>query len=312
VKLYPIINLNLDENSFSVQDISGIYDFLINAISKSEDKDSLEAVEFSLACPQLYTNLPNIIAKLKEANIPLALASLISVDQVLDLKSTLEGILIEPIEIFSPAFDDDIVKLIQSDSFMKQYFNYIPGVYSESDIDEVLKLTETSMRKIKIYPMDIGTPQALLEALQGPYPELRSAKLRSRIITVTEELAGKYQPYEKISTNPNLAIVTSPRDYQKIRKNFMLKSSMKLVFKPQVRDPQDLVNYIQASHPKTQIVIAGLGTDLKRAKSLKGAEFIATRMFKSVLFDMLSGAISDDEARIRITNELHKYSTISA
>ncbi len=305
MKLYPIINLNLDESSFSPQDISGIYDFLITTVASFADREALAALEFSLACPQLYINLPNIIAKLKEANIPLALASLISVDQVLDLKSTLEGILLEPIEIFSPAFDEDIAKLIEADAFMKRYLNYIPGVYNEVDVDEVLQLSP-NISKLKIYPMDTRTPQALLEALQGPCPELRSAKIRSRIITVSAELADKYQPYEKLSKNPNIMVVTSPRDYQKLRKDFMLRPSVKLVFKPLLRDPQELVNYIKAASPKTQVVIAGLGADLKRAKSLSGVEFIATRMFKSVLFDMLSGAISDDQARKRIREEIEK------
>ncbi len=310
MKLYPIINLNLDENSFSVQDISGIYDFLISAIAGSEDRSSLEAIEFSLACPQLYQNLLNIHTKLSEAKLPLAIASLISIDQVLELKACLEGALVAPMEIFAPAFDEDIAKTIQADAFMKQYFNYIPGVYSEIDLDEVLQFSNIS--KLKIYPMDVRTPQALLEALQGPYPELRSAKFRARVITVTAELEEKYNPYKNIETNPNLMVVTSPRDYQKIRKDFMLRPTMKLIFKPFLRDPQELVNYAKAANPEVQVIIAGLGADLKRAKSLGGVEFIATRMFKSVLFDMLSGAISDNEARVKITNELHQYSTLSA
>lgn len=309
VRLYPIINLNLDESSFSPEDISGIYEFLIHSVLESSHRDSLAALEFSLACPQLNLNLAKIYRKLSEAKLPLAVASLISVDQVYELKAALEGVLAEPIEIFSPAFDDDIAKLIQSDAFMKEYFHYIPGVYSEADVDEVLQF---NTKRIKVYPMDIRSPQALLEALQGPYPELRSAKIRSRVITVTEELLERYRPYDKLPSNPNLVVVTCPRDYQRVRRDFMLKPSMKLVFKPLVRDAQDLVNYIKASSPDTSIIIAGLRGDLKRAQSLSGVEFIATRMFKSVLFDMLSGAISDTEAQLRIHNELHKYSTVSA
>ena len=306
MKLYPIINLNLDESSFSSEDISGIYDFLIDAITKSADTSSLAALEFSLACPQLNINLLKIYSKLSAAKLPLAIASLVSVDQTLELKAALAGALTEPMEIFSPAFDDDIAKLIQTDSFMKQYFHYIPGVYSEIDAKEVLE-TYGNPAKVKVYPMEIRTPQALLEALQGPYPELRSAKLRSRVITVTEELLEKYHPYDKLSNNPNLIVITSPRDYQKIRKDFMLKPSMKLVFKPLVRDLQDLVNHIKASSPGTSIVIAGLGGDLTKARSLSGVGFIATRMFKSVLFDMLSGAISDSQARERIRKDIEQY-----
>ncbi len=292
MKLYPIINLNFLEAKLSAQEFSKLYWFIVDAIDDWTCRDSnidyIEAIEFSLASPYIFENLFNIKTKLWEGNLELALASLISIDQLLEIKK-LSYFIDEPIAVFAPAFDKQIAEMIEQDGWMNEYIDYIPAVYSVSDVDEIFEYYH-KVPTLKVFPMNSSNGEDLLRALEAPYPELHNYKAAQ----------GKE------------LIITSPRDYQKIRKEFLLNpASKKLIFKPEQRNVQELVEHIKWSNPKTKIVLSGINDDLVSVKSVKRVEFIATRMFKPVIASMLNASINKEEAKNLIAAELNQYSSIS-
>ncbi len=294
MKLYPIINLSFLEAKLSAQEFSRLYWFIVDAVDdwtcRDSNIDHIEAIEFSLASPYVFENLFDIKTKLWEGNLELALASLISIDQLLEIKKH-SYFIDEPIEVFAPAFDEQIAEMIDQDEWMNDYIDYIPAVYSASDVDEIFEFYH-KVPKLKVFPMNPNTGDDLQRALEAPYPELRN--------------------YKAVQGGKEL-IITSPRDYQKIRKEFLLNPiSKKLVFQPEQRNVQELVEHIKWSNPRTKIVLSGIDDDLVSVKSVKRIEFIATRMFKPVIASMLNASINKEEAKKLIAAELDQYSTLSA
>ncbi len=293
VKLYPIINLNFLPENLSARKFSQLYWSIIDAIDnwtcRDDHIDLIEAIEFSLASPYIFENLFDIKTKLWEGDLDLALASLISIDQLLEIKKHLSYFIDERIEVFAPAFDEQIAELIEQDQWMNQYIDYIPAVYSKDDVDEIFDLCN-KVPKLKVFPLNPSVGEDLLKALAAPYPELRDYQVNDG-----EEL-----------------LISSPRDYQKLRKSFLLNpSSRKLIFKPQQREVQELIEHIKWCNPKTKIVLSGINDDLASAKSVKRVEFVATRMFKSTINKMVNASISQEEVSNLIAAEFDKYSSIS-
>lgn len=253
MKLYPIVNSQTDFKSQALE--------LIGAIAVNPF--NVERLELSFACPDLLDNLAEIYDYASQKRIKLGLASLIDLDQLFALKIIAEPWLQEVIEVFAPALDNVIMKTIQEDLWMSQYLKYIPGVFSEADVNALLK-AGYSENKFKIYPLEPCDGAGFFKSMQGPYPELRD-----------------YKPKGK-----KTMIITSPRDYQKLR-----KKKHNWDFQVKQRSAQSIIDYIKILVPQSQVIISGLGGDLGIIKSLTGFDYLATRMS---------------------VNELSQYSTLSA
>jgi hypothetical protein len=308
MKLFPVINFSLDESKHSPSDITGLYWFIIEAIDDWVCKDGridyLDTVEFSVNCPQLWQNVFEMQIKLWEGSMDMAFASVTTEDQLQKILKALElaDYSRDKVKVFSPIFDK---------SFEHEKIEYIPGVYCKEDIDEVSFIYE-DIDRIKIFPMQMQTPEDMLKILQGPFAELRKPEYRSRVITLSEEIATKYKVYERDCFNPNIRVITTPQNYYKIRDEFMTNKNMKLIFKPLQRDLQKFIEEVKWNFPRSEIILSGLGGNLEQAKQTKRINYLSTRMFNAVILDLLSGAINEEIARGIIASELDRYSTVSA
>lgn len=318
MKLYPIISFNLDNSPYRAEDLSKLYRDLIEhlyAWTCQEDRiDYVNTIEFSLHNPGLIENLFAIHIELEMNSLDLAFGSLVSLDQVLMLQQNIRTIVpnqdINPYKVFAPAFDPEIYKMIYSHE-TGRFIDYIPGIACEDDLDE-LPFAANELNTIKIFPVSAKSPKSFLKLLQGPYPELRSEKFGSRVIALSDEMASEYDVYSKYQKNKDVVLVSTPREYQKIRNEFMLKPNMKLLLKPKEVDIQALIEEAKQDFPRAEVVLAGLGGDLDNVKNYKRVNAIATKMFKTIIFDILSGAISSKEAEALIADEFSKYSLIRA
>lgn len=235
MKFYPIINSVLDLREKVAESLIQL------------ELSQLEALELSFACPELLVHLQDIYVDLSKRGIKLGLASLIDLNQLLALKAIAEPWLEETIEVFAPALDTEILKTIEQDIWMSQYLKYIPGVYSQADVNALLRAGYSEI-KFKIYPLN---SRDFFNSLQGPYPELRDYKSQGR----------------------KLATITSPRDYQKLR-----KKKLDWDFQAEERSAQSVIDYIKILVPNAQVIVSGLGGDKTQLQSLTGYDFVATRM----------------------------------
>ncbi len=240
MKYYPIINSALDLRQQVNQAV----------VQLSSSDIELEALELSFACPGLLDDLKAIFADCKQIGIKVGLASLIDKTQLSSLKQIAEPWLQETIEVFAPALDTEIMKTIQEDPWMSQYLRYIPGVYCQADVNALLRAGYTS-NKFKIYPLNPSSSSDFFNSLQGPYPELRDYQAKGK----------------------KLATITSPRDFQKLR-----KKKQDWEFQPEQRSPQSVIDYIKILVPNAQVIVSGLGGDKAQLQSLTGYDFVATRL----------------------------------
>lgn len=308
MKIFPVVNFSLDESKHSPQEIASLYWFLIDAIDDWVCRDGridyIDTVEFSANCPQLWQNHFDMQIKLWEGSMDMAIASLTSLEQLQKIFKTIEiaDYSRDKLKVFSPIFDK---------AFEHEKIEYIPGVYCKEDIEEVSAVYQ-DLDRIKIFPMEMKTPEAMLKNLQGPFAELRKPEFRSRVITLSDEMADKYKIYERDCFNENIRVITTPQNYYRIRDEFMTKKNMKLVFKPLQRDVQEFVEELKLHFPRTEVVLSGLGGDLKKARQVKRINYLSTRMFNAIIIDLMSGAIDREIAKGLIANELHKYSAVPA
>jgi len=308
MKIFPVINFSIDEAQYSPSQIQRLYWFLIEAIDdwvcQEDHLDYLDTVEFSVNCPQLWQNVFEMQIKLWEGSMDMAFASVTTLDQFQNIIKALElaNYARDKVKVFSPIFDK---------AFEHDKIEYIPGVYSKEDIEEV-SMVYQDLDRIKIFPMEMTTPEAMLKALQGPYSELRQAQYRSRVITLNDEIAEKYKIYERDCFNENVRFVSTPSAYHKVRNEFMANKSMKLIFKPLQRDLQEFITEIKWHFPRCEIILSGLGGNLEKARKVKRVNYLSTRMFNPIILDLMSGAINEEIARGLIANELNKYCAVSA
>lgn len=240
MKFYPIIN--------SVLDLPEQVNLAVMKLSSSDIE--LEALELSFACPRLLEHLEELYCLATRSGHKLGLASLIDKTQLSSLKQIAEPWLQEAIEVFAPALDTEIIKTIQEDPWMSQYLNYIPGVYSQADVNALLRAGYAG-NKFKIYPLNPTSSSDFFNSLQGPYPELRDYQAKGK----------------------KLATITSPRDFQKLR-----KKKQDWEFQPEQRSPQSVIDYIKVLVPNAQVIVSGLSGDKTQLQSLTGYDFVATRM----------------------------------
>ena len=238
MKYYPIIN--------SVLDLRQQVTECLNQLELSQ----IAALELSFACPDLLEHLEELYGQVTKSGFKLGLASLIDKTQLYSLKQVASPWLQETIEVFAPALDADIIKTIQEDPWMSQYLHYIPGVYCQADVNALLRAGYTGS-KFKIYPLNPSTASDFFNSLQGPYPELRDYQAQGKKLTT----------------------ITSPRDYQKLR-----KKKQDWDFQPEQRSAQSVIDYIKILVPNAQVIVSGLGGDKTQLKSLTGYDFVATRM----------------------------------
>lgn len=313
MKFYSIINLNLENSPYRAEDLSMVYDKMVTAITKWQGS-KLESLEFSLANPHLWENILTIKEKLDQAKIPLSFGSLISPDQILNFKYNLQNNISEKIEVFAPCFDENLKLVIDSDPFVKEHINYLPGISSKEDLDEILDMGLKPSR-VKIFPINLETTEDFISVMRGPYPELRQERFSSRMITPSQEMIEKYDVYSKYTKNEKVTLITSPREYQRIRNQFLIDASMKLLVKIEKRDLNELTSYVKEKLPEAEILLTGFANKKETmVETLKNAnvQYFATRMFKAIVMDLLSGSIDDVTAGELIANELDQYSLIPA
>lgn len=318
MKLFPIISLNLENSPYTQSDIAMLYNRLVEGVcawvEQDDHIDYVDTLEFSLHNPYLFENLFDLHMTLEMSDMDMAFGSLVNRDQVIELERHLPSIIanqnIDPYKVFAPCYDEEILKLLAMNPVLSRFIEYIPGVYCQEDLDE-LPFASNEIKTLKIFPLEVEKPKDFLKLLQGPYPELRSEALLRRVIALDEELASQYDVYSKYGKNPDVVLITSPRDYHKIRHEFMLKQSMKLLLKPKQVDTQALVEAVKRDFPRVELVLAGIAGDMAKARKLKRVNALATKMFKYIILDILSGAIDAEQASKLIADELNKYSPIS-
>lgn len=308
MKIFPVVNFNIDEQQYSPLQIKRLYWFLIEAIDdwvcQDDHLDYIDTVEFSVNCPQLWQNIFEMQIKLWEGSMDMAFASVTSEEHIKKILKALElaDYSRDKVKVFSPIFDK---------AFGNEKIEYIPGVYCKEDIEEVA-MHYQDLDRIKIFPMEMKTPEAMLKALRGPYPELRQARYASRVITLSDEIATKYKIYERDCFDRNVRYVTSPQNYHKVRNEFMSSPDMKLIFKPLQRDIEEFIEEVKWNFPRTEIILSGLGGNLDKAIKTKRVNYLSTRMFNAVILDLMSGVINEEIAKGIISNELYKYCALPA
>ncbi len=294
---YPIINLNLGETVLSFQDTQSLYQNIIEVFleyKESHENSAIKKLEFSFASSQIFDHMDLILEAVNNHPDKFCFGSLVDFRHCEERSDV-------AIQYFAPAFDDEIYNYLSPNSTI----DYIPGIFCEEDFAE-LESKNLALSKIKIFPIEARDPMSFLRSLQAPYPELKQANILKRIFTVDDELAKKYNLYEKSKTNSSITTIETPRDYQRIRKEFLADKSLKLLLKPKEIQLENLVKFIKTSNPALSVIVTGFGKNLADLKHLEqiGVDAIATRVFRNIVLDLLAGSISLAQAKSLMFREL--------
>ncbi len=324
MEFYPIINLNLGETVLSYEDTAELYKNIIDVFLeyKESHKDSaIKKLEFSFASSQIIDHMDLVLEAVTKHPDKFCFGSLVAVDvlekhvrhceersdeaiplrkEIATPSSMARNDGTDTLEMFAPAFDDEIYKYLANTAI-----DYIPGIFCKEDFQE-LQTKNLAVSKVKIFPMEARDPMSFLRSLQAPYPELKQANILKRVFTVDDELAKKYNLYEKSKTNLLITTIETPRDYQRIRKQFLEDKSLKLLLKPKAIHVSDLVKFIKESNSALNVIVTGFGKNLADLKHLEqiGVDAIATRVFRNIVLDLLAGTISLAQAKSLMLQEL--------
>lgn len=300
MKFIPIINLNLGIANLNYQDERNLYKVILEVFEES----SFDKVEFSFASSSIFDHLDLIIDSYLFRSGKVCFGSLVALEILQKLMPLLNLKLEQKLEIYAPAFDDEIYEYIHAQG-LNQVIDYIPGISNKVEFNELIS-KNLSHQKIKIFPLSQNDTKGFLKALQAPYPELKSADLNKRIHDPELELAESYNLYQRSQQNSSIYLISSPREYQKIRREFLADKSKRLLLKANDINLDELVQEIKNYEPKQSLIITGFNRALIDYKYLDalGADFIATRVFRNIILDLLAGNISIINAKQLMQEEL--------
>lgn len=292
MQFLPILNFNFGQsNVLSAAEITYVYLSSLNAIKPYSDE-----VEISIVSDSFWENLPELINCAQELGLRLSFGSLSSLDAIRDLDSKLQEFRLGyPVKIFAPAYDEEIAQYLSC----KQDYEYIPG------LTKITELNQERVSAIKIFPCEHFDAESLLKFMQAPYPELRKEIYHKKILLLSADLYDKYQFANRLkqedentileskSNNEKIYCVTCPYDYQKIRSKFLSQANIKICIYAQKLDLTALWGEIR-ERTRMPIYATGLqNLDAAKLNTLasQGIDIVATRVFKTIVLDLLAGHI---------------------
>ncbi len=294
MKFCPIINFNFGEHPFL--DLADILIFYERAIKACAGKCS--EIEISLASDFVFDNLEMILEEAFRHDVKVSFGSISSVELASYLLTNLEKHKDKnpgPFKVMAPAFDEKVYEFFKD----KSAFIYVPAVFSQKDYDEILSY-KIDLEFLKIYPFSISNEKSFLKSLQGPYPELRKLMHQKRTLVPTRDLIKKYHLEKRLqekeiqdSTGKTIFVVSSPRDYQKIRSRFLLDPNTKILI-----NFADQKIKLAAIDPSVKLVITGFSNrnlDIQFDES-ENVLLLASRVFNTISLDLLNGSTSMLEA----------------
>lgn len=211
VRFLPIINYSIEEGlELDAKLLEALYQESCENLSKNFDE-----VEISTSSYGFWDNFKTILEFTK---CP-AFGSINSTEIAIKLLAKLDPK--QNYKFFAPAYDDEVASLL------KDYPNieYIPGIFLEEEYDEV-----SHYSSVKIFPYQVNDVKDMIDTLSAPYPEFREKRYRDKVLLD--------------ASNPHTYVISSPRDYQKIRKKFLNDPSCKISILIKQKNCHELANKI--------------------------------------------------------------------
>jgi hypothetical protein len=290
MRFYPIINFDFGEAQIGLiteQDILHIYELALKNLATIKSENIF--VEFSFISNYFTKLFPRLMDACLENQLQLAFGTITSVSdahELIELCKTYPRIndLLQRqkcIEVFSPAFSFAVYKSLTEDSFAREYFSYIPGIFTIDDYRRLPTNFTKQMQGIKIFPATACSSKDLLHFMQTPFPELKRAENSKRLIT-----DGQLEPKD-------MGIIASPGDYLEQRDDFIINPAKQFFIKnPDDKSGFALARYLRQKNPELNVVLAGIKniTDQDTIKLIDDQQYsVATRVLRDLPAKVLAG-----------------------
>ncbi len=257
VDFYPVLRLE----SCS-QEVWTVYKQVLDSLAKSHSiwaKQGREAhLEISLSSLAIEKYLLPLIDYANSLSTRLHLATLINASDYHRYRAILAEHKLSGFQIFAPGLVQDL----DISACWDPVLAYIPGLYTKCDFDLLLTLAPIErLTQLKIFPIGLESPAALIDFLERPFPELDRQRVWSRA-------GGLLNPFAGAASIPTKQMpkISSPSDYMMIRDYFLRDPSMKL----ELVSPQDLradeisglelAKYLRTEFPHLKLIASGLGS----------------------------------------------------
>lgn len=250
-KFLPIINYDIQDGILDDKAIEILYRKSCKILSTN-----FKEVEISTSSYKFWDNLETILEATKHP----AFGSITSTEIANKLITKLDSN--QSYKFFAPAYDEQVAELLSEYSNIE----YIPGIFSAQEYLEVAKYDS-----VKIFPFECKNSRDMLEILKAPYPEFREAKYYSRVIFDIKEIS-----------DAKIYIVSSPRDYQKIRTKFLEDSQSKIFIQLNHKN----CDLLASSIPKPKYISRITIEQCRYPNSI-----VSTRVFGDLVNDLVSGLI---------------------
>ena len=295
--LNNVIRLDLEDKSKECYET--ITESIIEAAEEFQKGSEIKEkplIEFTFGSRDLEENFPKLLEKHK--GVEICLGTVCNKDEALQAIKWSKG---SKLKVFAPHYSKEVKECFEGTDIQ-----YIPGMRTMDEYKRFIKdhrtMNSKQIIKCKVYPCTSGNEEELLNAISGPYPELRLKENRERVLVGLKTI-------EKDTLSAKTYMIKTPFEYSQIRELFLKDKELKFIIQKPSIEAIELIKYMRQEEPEAYITATGMNKigeeEIKLLKA--GADSLGTAAaVKDALKNFKEGKIELTEMKAQIKTKLLK------